>query len=284
MGRPTRTRLCLESRRIAAAAIIFAAACGRGAADVGEAPDARTRGWVPREGSRLQRDAAPIAASTALSPPAAPVLQVSRARSEIHPTGRFDVNAWGGSVNTHTLLDASGKGAVPVSEARFLWGQGNLYVFFYAGDLDIQVRTVKHDGPIWKDDSVTFAFFPPGLPDAGAPSKFVIAATPTGVVSDGLCPQDATDLSDERCDLTWESGARVGADFDGTLNTIGDFDEEWAVELSVPLRSIGIDPARRRPVEIAATMRRCEMAHDGPRACGLWGDENRPGVLLLEDP
>jgi hypothetical protein len=260
--------------------MILAAACDRGV-DVRPAPDAAPLAAVTREVAAAGPDAAGVAPSVA-GPRAAPSLRVTQARSAIHPTGHFDVATWGGSVNTHTLLDSSGRGAVPVSEARFLWGQGKLYVFFYAGDLDIQVRTVKHDGALWNDDSVTFAFFPPAPPDASA-TKWMIAATPTGIVSDGVCPQDAVDLSDPRCDLRWESGAIVGTDFDGTLNKIGDFDEEWAVELAVPLESLGVTPASPPPIPLAATIRRCEMAHDGPRACGLWGDATRPGELILEE-
>jgi hypothetical protein len=210
-------------------------------------------------------------------------LTVGRARSLIHPTGHFDVGAWGGSVNTHTLLDTAGVGAVPVSECRFLWGQDNLYMFFYAGDLDLQVRSSKHDGPVWKDDAVTFAFFRSRAPGASLPTKFVLSVTPTGILSDGICPADALDLGDPRCDRGWESHAVVGTDFDGTLNKVGDFDEEWAVEVALPLRSIDVDPNAAPPHHVAATVRRCEMAHDGPRACGLWGDPRQPGELVLAD-
>jgi hypothetical protein len=246
---------------VAAAAVVAAIACSR----------------TPPSGAPPSLEALDAGGATS-----GPSLAVARARSEIHPTGHFDVDAWGGAVNTHTLLDSAGKGAVPVSEARFLWGEDKLYIFFYAGDLDLQVRSTKHDGPVWKDDSVTFAFFPPNGADGGAATKFVLAVTPTGVISDGTCPVDAVDLGDARCDLRWESGARVGTDYDGTLNKIGDFDEEWAVEVALPLRSIGIDPTRAPPLRIAATVRRCEMAHDGPRACGMWGDSKRPGELVLE--
>jgi hypothetical protein len=285
MEPPIRTPLYPDEAqwRWAAFWVVAAASCGHpseggvpGAADV-------TRGTAAPTASGKGADAGAPAAKAA-STLGAPSLIVGRAHSLIRPTGHFDVGAWGGSVNTHTLLDTTGVGAVPVSECRFLWGQDNLYMFFYAGDLDLQVRSSKHDGPVWKDDAVTFAFFrPTAAPGAPSPTKFVLSVTPTGILSDGICPEDALDLGDPRCDRGWESHALVGSDFDGTLNKVGDFDEEWAVEVALPLRSIGVDPKAEPPVHIATTVRRCEMAHDGPRACGLWGDPSRPGELVLED-
>jgi hypothetical protein len=207
--------------------------------------------------------------------PARPsLLRVPSASAALVPTGHFDVNVWANAANTHTLLDERGQGAVPVSEARLLWGSGHLYVFFYAADLDLQVRTTKHDGRVWADDGVVLEFPSPGE------RKFVIDVSPTAVVADGVCPQDAADLGDARCDLHWESGARVGADYDGTINTLGDFDEEWTVEVAVPLASIGVRPpfeAGRIPFSLI----RCERAHEGKRACGSWGRSPGPGVLVL---
>jgi hypothetical protein len=213
------------------------------------------------------------AAATATAQPS--VLHVPFTHVSLIPSGHFDVNVWGGGVNTRALRDENGKGAVPVSEARFLWGSGRLYMFFYAADLDLQVKTTKHDGPVWKDDGVVLEF------PAADQRKFVIDASPTGVLADAICPQDADDLGDARCDLRWESGARIGTDYDGTINVLGDFDEEWAVELALPLASIAVRPPFER-AQIPFTLHRCEMAYDGRRSCGSWGRAHGPGMLVLE--
>jgi hypothetical protein len=204
----------------------------------------------------------------------------------IEPVGHFRIQRWGGAPSTGTLLDRQGKGAVPVSEGRFLWGSGALYLFFYAGDLDLEARVDRHDGPIWNDDSVELAFAAPGDAGAGKESR-VIRISVKGVVSDGLCPADAVALSDPRCDLRWESGARAATDFDGILNSIAERDEEWAVEAAIPLASLGSKaaPGARIPVR----MSRCEIAHDGVRACGAWqatlvlGDQG-PQETARRDP
>jgi hypothetical protein len=218
--------------------------------------------------------AADVPRGPASSPPDLLVPQWNR---PLVPTGRFDVRTWQGAINTHTLRDESGRGAVPVSEARFLWGKDNLYVFFYAGDLDLQLRAKQHDGPVWNDDALHLEF-----PSSDG-KKFVLDVSPAGVVADGVCPSAAIDLDDAGCDRKWESHARVGADFDGTPNTTGDFDEEWAVEIALPLASIGV----RAPMagkHVLFSLRRCEMAYDGRRACGYWGSAAAPGALVLDAP
>jgi hypothetical protein len=133
------------------------------------------------------------------------------------------------------------------------------------------VRTTKHDGAVWKDDSVALTF------SSADGTKRVIQISPKGVIADGACPVDASDLGDARCDLRWESGVRVAADYDGTINKVGDFDEEWAVEAAVPLAPLslgGEGPGTRIPFRVS----RCEIAYDGVRACGSWG-----GTLVFDD-
>lgn len=201
-------------------------------------------------------------------------LEVPPAAAFIEPTGKFKVETWANAVNTHTLLDPEGRGAVPVSEARFLWGDGQLYVRFYAGDLDMQAHATAHDGPVWDDDSVTLAFFSDGRMRA-------IQISPTGIVADGDCPGDAAKLSDARCDLGWESGVRVAVDHDGSVNRAGDFDEEWAVEAAIPLSSVFLGGAESG-ARIRFALSRCEMATDGRRSCGSWGVVGAPGVLVLQ--
>lgn len=202
-------------------------------------------------------------------------LHVPRAPHAIVPSTRFDVPTWGSAVSTHTLLDEHGNGAVPVSEARFLWRDGYLYLLFYAGDLDLQIHTTRRDGPVWKDDSFTLAFVEPDG------NKRMLAVSATGVVADGICPRDAESLGDPGCDLGWTSGARTAADWDGTINKLGDFDEEWNIQAAIPLRAASASPlAAGSHVPIVLT--RCEIAYDGRRACGFWGSSTKPAELVLD--
>jgi hypothetical protein len=267
--------------RLASLALAGLAAGVAGCNGPRPAPEAKaTSGGPPADARAEASGSVPLAKGTPAEA-AAPIdaaqrprdFEVPRARAPIAPTGHFRIGLWDGAPSTGTLLDREGRGAVPVSEARFLWGNGALYLFYYAGDLDLEAHTDKHDGPIWKDDSVELAFAGDSE-DGAAPSKRVIRISVKGVVSDGVCPADAADLSDPRCDRRWESGTRAATDFDGTLNSIADRDEEWAVEAAIPLESLGAPktPGTRIPLR----MSRCEIAHDGPRACGAW-----EGTLVL---
>jgi len=202
------------------------------------------------------------------------VLRVPRAPAPFEPEGQFRVERWAPAANTGALRDRDGHGAVPVSEARLLWGDDRLFVRFYAADPDLQVRATQHDGPVWKDDSVALAFI-------SGESERVIQVSPTGVTADGICPAEAGDLGDPRCDLGWESGIRVAADVDGTINELGDMDEEWAVEVAVPLKSLVPSQVAQR-TRIAFAVRRCEVAFDGRRGCGSWGRFGGVGTLALE--
>src|SRR5580692_164753 len=142
MEPPIRTPPCPDGARWQWAAlwVLTAASCGHPSKGGAAGTASATQGIAAPTATGNGADAGGLAGYDASSP-GAPSLTVGRARSLIHPTGHFDVGAWGGSVNTHTLLDTAGAGAVPVSECRFLWGQDNLYMFFYAGDLDLQVQS-----------------------------------------------------------------------------------------------------------------------------------------------
>lgn len=56
---------------------------------------------------------------------------------------------------------------------------------------------------------------------------------------------------------------RAGVDVDGTRDAPADFDEEWVIELAVPLASLG-------PPPLAISARRCDTPKDGIERCGAW--------------
>jgi hypothetical protein len=169
------------------------------------------------------------------------------------------------------LLDEQGKGAVPVSECRFSRRGDELYAAFYAGDLELTAHASRRDEPTWKDDAFTLAFF-------GADGKArLLTVSVKGVLADGVCPADAESLGDSRCDLKWQSGSKVGVDYDGTINEPGGHDEEWNIQLAIPLAQL--KPAAGK---LPFTLRRCEIGAAGQGACGHFGTVEKPATLLLE--
>lgn len=204
--------------------------------------------------------------------PALPTIAVPRVRAPV----TIDAELLGKKVweadtgNTRNFKDAAGRGMVPYTEAKFRWGSDRLYLMLYAGDLDLEGTVKKADGPIDKDDSFRIEF-------GDGKNVRAISVSVLGTVADARC---AVEGDRRTCDARWNSGARVAVDRDGTLNKVGDNDEEWVVEMAVPFASLGIKrpaPGTRIPISI----QRCEIGHDGPHACGAWGLAPH-GLLVLE--
>jgi hypothetical protein len=171
---------------------------------------------------------------------------------------------------TRNFRGVGGQGMVPYSEAKVRWGNGSLYLLLYAGDLDLEGRIKKRDAAALEtDDSFHLEF-------GSGDEVRVISVSILGTITDSLCTQSA---SGRKCDASWDSGARLAIDRDGSLNKIGDNDEEWVVEMSIPLAKLGL----KKPAvgaHIPFSIRRCEIGHDGPHACGGWG-QDPPGELVL---
>jgi hypothetical protein len=218
----------------------------------------------------------PTLAVSAIPPQAVPI------NSELHVpkvTARVRLNGdtkgkpyWDADTGvTRNFRDDHGKGMVPFTEAKARWGGGSLYLLLYAGDLDLEGRVRKRDAALESDDSFHLEF--------GSGDEIrVISVSILGTLSDSLCRQSQ---SGRKCDASWNSGARLAVDRDGSLNKIGDNDEEWVVEMSIPLAKLGLKnpgPGARIPFSI----RRGEIGHDGPHACGSWGTE--PAGALVLDP
>jgi hypothetical protein len=79
----------------------------------------------------------------------------------------------------------------------------------------------------------------------------VLEVTPRGALADAL-----------GADRAWDSGTRVACDTDGTIDDPRDDDEEWVVELAVPLASLGpIVTTGNVPI----TIERIDVGGKGPR-------------------
>jgi hypothetical protein len=214
----------------------------------------------------------PAPAAAAATPAAAEVLHVPRLRGGLVVNAELEgKTAWQADTgNTRNFKDTAGKGMVPYSEAKLRWGGGMLYLMLYAGDLDLEGRVTRRDGPVEDDDAFHLEF------GAGARVR-VVSVSVLGTVADALCTSTAAGRS---CDARWTSGARVAVDRDGTLNKTGDNDEEWVVEMAIPLASLGV--AHAAPgVRVPFSVSRCEIARAGRRACGGWGVRGR-GELVLD--
>jgi hypothetical protein len=178
--------------------------------------------------------------------------------------------------STGNLKDPNGNGMVPYTEVKARWGRDRLYFLMYAGDLDLEGTVREPDARLSGDDSFHLEIGTDG-------AVHVVDVSVLGTISDAVCSGSARSLrgiGDPECDARWQSRAVVAVDRDGTLNHLGDNDEEWVVEMAIPLETLGLKDAAPG-TRVSFAVRRCEIAKDGPRACGSWGTGPKHGELVL---
>ncbi len=188
-----------------------------------------------------------------------PLLQVPRAAHPPLLAQHDDDAIWQTAVTTGSWLQPhSREAARPYSNARLLWDSQDLYLCLYAADQNIEAHGARHDEPLTPLDAFSLQI-QADLPDA---PTFAVEIAPTGTVTDSV-------IRGGQPDRTWESGARLSMDMDGSLNDLrGEDDEEWVAFVALPWSRLGIQPAAGTRVRLA--MARCDTPKDGVKRCGAW--------------
>jgi hypothetical protein len=150
--------------------------------------------------------------------------------------GELGDSIWRGALaRTGAFLDANGAPARPYSDARAVVVRDELVIALYAADEDIRTS-----GPLRDAFRVTVGT-----------TTFEVSAT--GELR-GAPP-----------------GTRIGHDLDGTVDDPSDDDEEWVIELAIPLAALGVRAQAgdriARMERIAFAVDRCDTTHDGKRSC-----------------
>jgi hypothetical protein len=219
----------------------------------------------------------PPSPAAVVSPPPAPApalltLSVPRVHGPVHIDAELEgKKMWEADTgNTQNFKDSGGHGMVPYTEAKARWGDGKLYLMLYAGDLDLEGTVRERDGAVERDDAFHI--------EIGSGDEVrTIAVSVLGTVADSLCRRSPGGA--RTCDPGWQSHVEVAVDRDGTLNKVGDNDEEWVVEMALPLDALGIANATTG-THVPFSVRRCEVGHSRQNMCGSWGASPR-GELVL---
>jgi hypothetical protein len=179
------------------------------------------------------------------------VLHVPHLTGAITLDGDMDDPGWvrpPGPAATGEFLLENGKPARPHTHARLVWGGEYLYMAVLASDEDIQ-----------SSDAIHIVFSQGGAERA-------IDVSPNATVTGAI------------------SGVHVSNEIDGTVNNPKDSDEEWTLEIAIPLDSLGMRGERGE--NIGMSLSRCDTPKDGRRVCAGWGDgraTNRgKGRIVLE--
>ena len=172
---------------------------------------------------------------------AAPAIPATSARSLVVPTvdgafaldGELGDGIWQRAVaRTGPFLGANGEAGRPYSDARLAVVRDELVVALYAADEDVRATGPQRDVFRVTVGNVTFE------------------ASATGELR-GAPP-----------------GTRVGHDLDGTPDDPSDDDEEWVLELAIPLASLGLGSENdARAVRVPFSVERCDTTRSGARSC-----------------
>lgn len=179
------------------------------------------------------------------TPPASnlPSLAIPYASEKLDLDGELDEASWRESARSGSFKARNGKEATPYSDARFDWTTSSLRVGLYAADQDIVAADAFHVE----------------IDSGGMKRELDVNA---------------------KCAVRGLDGVRVACDSDGTVDVPGDMDEEWVVEMEIPLAAIGLaaSPGERTTI----TIRRCDAdtkhSAQPPEACGVFG----PVALVLK--
>lgn len=200
------------------------------------------------------------AVSSSVAEAAAATLRVPHARGPVVLDGDNDDPGWTrppGPARTGPFVTGLGAPARPYSDARMLWGDGHLYVLLYAADDDIRAE----------GDAFRLRFSRGGV-------DYAIDLSAAGVVRDAA--------REERGDVApgWRSGAHVSHEIDGTPDDARDTDEEWSLEVALPLASLGMEGQPGESVRFA--IERCDVSTARATVCAQWGEDGQGARLVLE--
>jgi hypothetical protein len=191
----------------------------------------------------------------------AEVLRVPRTPGGITLDGDTDDPGWTrppGPAKTGGFLFENGEQARPYTQARLVWGDDYLYLALYASDEDIESRTDRPDAPFGPDDDAIHVVF------SQADTEYAFDVSPNAVITDSI-RRGAGEW-----DSTWNSGVHASRELGGSMNHPADLDEEWEVELAIPLSSLGM--AGVPGENIGVSFRRCDTPKESARVCSGWGD------------
>jgi len=217
---------------------------------------AATAAWMLRERSATSPSSAPKAARAApvTSAGLPRAMHVPRVAAPLVLDGELTEPAWH-ATPVERFLRPDGSDGRPYSEVRFLWSaDGYLHVGLYASDRNIVSAGVGADGPVWRGDSFHLVFSREGVEHS-----FDFGPAARGVVL-----TDGERHGSGAWDYSWQSGARVALDMDeGTVDRPSETDEEWVLEIEIPLASLGLSPSPG--AQIDALARRCDLDARGGR-------------------
>ena len=214
--------------------------------------------------SILLLSVAPLAAQ-----PPVPRYEVKRAPSRIVIDGKLDDKAWSAAAPIEFVFPWDFQtGAKQKTTARLLWDDDFLYVGYDCEDADIVALRTERDDPTYLDDAVEI-FLNPRPSQNGA--YFGLEMNARAVLYDYLM-YDAR-YAFKRFNL---QGVQLATFIRGSLNTRGDEDKGWSLEVAIPW--VNFEELSPRPTP-GTVWRAALNRWDGvepDRRLSMWTDPQQP--------
>ena len=116
------------------------------------------------------------------------------------------------------------------TEARMLWDEDNLYIFFLATDPDVWSVLTEHDAHLWNDEVVEIFIDPMG--EGLDYAEFEI--NPLNTVLDLLI----TRTPQRKSFFEWNPQIYTATHVAGTVNDHEDLDQYWSMEMAMPWEAL----------------------------------------------
>lgn len=201
--------------------------------------------------------------------PPVPAAEVRRAEQPILVDGKLDDAPWSRAQPLALLFPWDRQtGARQKTVVRLLWDDQYLYAAFDCEDTDITVQFDRRDDPTYRDDAVELFLNP-------KPSQnfyYGLEMNARAVLYDYFFAWPGLLLA--RYDFT---GVKLATHLRGTLNTSGDTDHGWSLEVAIPWRNfeeLGGAMPPRPGAEWSANLNRWDGT-EPDRRLSLWSDSGQ---------
>jgi hypothetical protein len=203
-----------------------------------------------------------------LAQPPVPRYEVRRATSRIVIDGKLDDKAWASAPVIEFIFPwESQTGAKQKTRARLLWDDDYLYVGYECDDTDIVALRGERDDPTYLDDAVELFVNPKPAQNT---VYFGLEMNARAVLYDYLMVD--SQYAFKRFNL---EGVLLASFIRGSLNTRGDEDHGWSLEVAIPW--VNFEELAKRPVPGTvwpANLNRWDGVEPN-RRLSMWSDSGR---------
>ncbi|KKL99839.1 hypothetical protein LCGC14_1810360, partial [marine sediment metagenome] len=199
-----------------------------------------------------------------------------RARGNISIDSQGPPGQWAHAVVVRDfLIPVTGMTVTSTTDARMLWDDEHLYLYFFARDRDIRGKFTKPTDPLWEEDSIDWFF----KPRANKPFYYQVQVNALGAVSAWEIAARRSGAGRQLAEL--QPPVRSAVNVLGTLNDDRDRDTYYRGVIAVPWKLMKLIGGRAPKAGETWTFNVCRSDYSGP--AGLTVEEQAAAKLTTQD-